>query len=123
VTSPTPRAFSRTPRLSADAEDLGRGLGQLVVALLELVRDLLERQAIRRMVGGDLSADEIERLGQALLELEEKFVELREIFGVGREGIRLPIDVDQLLGDQRPTNKRYEAVTWPIGDMTPRRCD
>ncbi|GAA5022694.1 gas vesicle protein GvpK [Actinopolymorpha pittospori] len=124
MTSPTPRAFSRTPRLSADAEDLGRGLGQLVVALLELVRDLLERQAVRRMDGGDLSADEIERLGQALLELEEKFVELREIFGVGREGIRLPIDVDQLLGDQRPTNKRYdETVTWPIGDMTPRRCD
>jgi hypothetical protein len=107
MTSPAPWALRRTPRISADAEDLGRGLGQLVVALLELVRDLLERQAIRRMEGGELSADEIERLGQALLELEEKFVELREIFGVGREGIRLPIDVDQLLGDdQRPTKIR-----------------
>ncbi|MGW5364240.1 gas vesicle protein K [Actinopolymorpha pittospori] len=122
-TSPA-RPLGRTPRIAADAEDLGRGLGQLVVALLELVRDLLERQAVRRMDGGDLSAGEIERLGQALLELEEKFVELREIFGVGREGIRLPIDVDQLLGEQRPTNNRHdESVTWPIGDMTPRRSD
>lgn len=122
MTSPAPWAFGRTPRISADAEDLGRGLGQLVVALLELVRDLLERQAIRRMEGGELSADEIERLGQALLELEEKFVELREIFGVGREGIRLPIDVDQLLGDdQRPTNKRYdEPVAQPISEVTPK---
>ncbi|MGW5366665.1 hypothetical protein, partial [Actinopolymorpha pittospori] len=68
-----------------------------------------------------LSAGEIERLGQALLELEEKFVELREIFGVGREGIRLPIDVDQLLGDEhRLTRQTYDQpVMWPIRDLTP----
>ena len=127
MTAPTSpaRPFGRTPRIAADAEDLGRGLGQLVVALLELVRDLLERQAIRRMEGGELSEDEIERLGQALLELEEKFVELWEIFGVGREGIRLPIDVDQLLGDEhRPTKQTYDQpVTWPIRDLTPKGSD
>ncbi|GAA5036994.1 gas vesicle protein K [Actinopolymorpha pittospori] len=123
-TSPS-QPFGRTPRIAADAEDLGRGLGQLVVALLELVRDLLERQSIRRMEGGELSEDEIERLGQALLELEEKFVELREIFGVGREGIRLPIDVDQLLGDEhRLTKQTYDqSVTWPIRDLTPKGSD
>ncbi|MET9023345.1 gas vesicle protein K [Actinopolymorpha sp. NPDC004070] len=89
----------RTPRIDANAEDLGRGLGQLVVALLELVRDLLERQAIRRMDGGSLDDEEIERLGEALLELEDKFAELREIFGVEREGLRLPVDVDDLLDE------------------------
>jgi gas vesicle protein GvpK len=89
--------LGQAPRIAADAESLGRGLGGLVVALLELVRDLLERQAIRRMDAGELSSEEIERLGRALLALEERFTELRETFGVERDAIRLPIELDDLL--------------------------
>ena len=63
-------------RISADA---GQGLGQVVVAVLEILRDLLERQAIRRVESGSLTPDEIERLGQALIALDRRFTELREL--------------------------------------------
>jgi Gas vesicle protein K len=67
----------RTPRrIPADS---GRGLGQLVIAVLEIVRDLLERQALRRVDNGSLSPHEIERLGQALIALDRQFSELREV--------------------------------------------
>jgi hypothetical protein len=58
--------------------DSGRGLGQLVVAVLEILRDLLERQAIRRMESGSLTPEEVERLGQSLIALDRQFTELRE---------------------------------------------
>lgn len=57
--------------------DAGRGLGQVVLAVLELLGELLERQALRRMTAGELSGDQIERLGQALIALREQFAELR----------------------------------------------
>jgi hypothetical protein len=63
-------------RIPADA---GQGLGQVVVAVLEILRDLLERQAIRRVESGSLTPDEIERLGQALIALDRRFTELREL--------------------------------------------
>jgi hypothetical protein len=84
-------------RLDADAEDVGRGLGRLVLALLEIVRQLLERQAVRRVDAGDLTPEEVERLGQALLALQDKFTELREVFGVDPEDLRLPVDLEGLL--------------------------
>jgi hypothetical protein len=64
------------PRVPADA---GRGLGQLVLGVLEILEELLERQAIRRMA--TLSPAEIERLGQALIALRRQFAELRETLG------------------------------------------
>jgi hypothetical protein len=65
----------RPLRIPADS---GRGLGQVVVAVLEILRDLMERQAIRRMESGSLTPDEVERLGRSLLALDRQFVELRE---------------------------------------------
>lgn len=88
-------------RLDADAEDVGRGLGRLVVAVLEIVRDLLERQALRRVDAGELTDAEVERLGQALLALEDRFAELREVFGVEKEDLRLPADLGELLAGER----------------------
>jgi hypothetical protein len=64
------------PRLPADA---GRSLGRLVLAVLEILEELLERQAIRRMA--TLSPAETERLGQALIALRRQFAELRETLG------------------------------------------
>ena len=58
--------------------DVGRGLGQVVIAVLEIVRDLLERQALRRMEAGSLSPDQVERLGQALIALDRQFAEIRD---------------------------------------------
>jgi hypothetical protein len=56
-------------RLAGSGEDVGRGLGRLVVTLLEVVRQVVERQALRRVDAGDLSPAEIERLGRALMDL------------------------------------------------------
>ena len=69
-------------RVNADPEDVGRGLAQLVLTLIELLRQLMERQAIRRVEAGDLADDQVERLGQALMELEDRMEELKEIFGL-----------------------------------------
>ncbi|MFC0108350.1 gas vesicle protein GvpK [Kibdelosporangium aridum] len=66
-------------RIPADA---GQGLGRLVVAVLEVVAELLERQALRRVAAGSLTDDEVERLGQALIALRAQFAELRVALGV-----------------------------------------
>jgi Gas vesicle protein K len=59
--------------------DSGRGLGRLVIAILDIVRDLLERQALRRVDSGSLTPEQVERLGQALIALDRQFAELREV--------------------------------------------
>jgi hypothetical protein len=87
-------------RVAADAEDLGRGLGRLVVVLLDVVRQLLERQAVRRMAAGEVTDPEIERLGRALLALQDQFTELRELLGVAPDDARLPVDLEALLPDE-----------------------
>ena len=76
-------------RIEADRDDLARGLGQLVLTLIELVRQLMERQAIRRVEAGGLSDDEIERLGRGLMELEERMDQLKDQFGLTQEDLNL----------------------------------
>lgn len=94
-----------TARINAD--DAGRGLGQLVVALLDIVRQLVERQAVRRVDAGDLTAEQVERLGQALLALEERFAELREAFA---DDDGSPPGVDDFLAGIHTTEgmRRYD---------------
>ena len=70
----------RAGRLDADSEDVARGLAQLVLTLIELLRQLMERQAIRRVDAGDLDDEQVERLGQALMALEDRMEELKDIF-------------------------------------------
>jgi len=69
-------------RIDVDQEGLEQGLAQLVLTLVEFLRQLLERQAVRRMEGGSLSDEEVERVGLALMKLEEKVHELAEQFGL-----------------------------------------
>jgi Gas vesicle protein K len=76
-------------RLDADREDVARGLAQLVLTLIELLRQLMERQAIRRVEAGGLSDEEVERLGQALIALEQRMEELKEDFGLEDEDLNL----------------------------------
>jgi len=78
-------------RISADAEIVENGLARLVMAIIELVRKLLERQALRRMDGGNLTEEEIERLGNALMKLEEKMEEMKRIFGLSDEDLNLKL--------------------------------
>lgn len=84
-------------RLEGSGEDVGRGLGRLVVTLLEVVRQVVERQALRRVEVGDLSDADVERLGQALMDLEATFDELIDRFGVEPNDVYLPIDLGAVL--------------------------
>ena len=76
-------------RLNADPENLERGLAQLVLTIVELLRQLMERQAVRRMEGGSLSEEEVERLGQTFMALSERMAELRDEFGLDEEDLNL----------------------------------
>jgi hypothetical protein len=68
-----------------------QGLARLVLTLVELLRQILERQAVRRLEGGGLAEEEIERMGQALMELEAKMVELRTVFGLSDEDLNVDL--------------------------------
>lgn len=68
--------------LALDPDDLRRSLGRLVMALLELLRQLLGRQALRRVDAGSLSPAEVERLGLTLMRLSEEMHWLRRQFGL-----------------------------------------
>lgn len=76
-------------RISADSEIVENGLAKLVLSIIELVRRLLEKQALRRMDAGNLTEEEIERLGNALMKLEEKMSELKQVFGLSDEDLNL----------------------------------
>jgi hypothetical protein len=81
-------------RLEATPENVEQGLAKLVLTLVELLRRVLEHQAVRRMEGGALSDEEIERLGLTLLRLQERMEELKTAFGL--EGEELNIDLGPL---------------------------
>ncbi len=69
-------------RIDVDPEGIEQGLAQLVLTLVEFLRQLLERQPVRRMEGGSLSDEEVERVGLALMKLEEKVHQLADQFGL-----------------------------------------
>jgi gas vesicle protein GvpK len=78
-------------RIDLDPADIERGLAGLVLTLVEFLRQVLERQAIRRMEGGSLSDDEVERVGLALMRLEQKIGEIAKQFGLDQDDIQLRI--------------------------------
>jgi hypothetical protein len=69
-------------RINTDPENVERGLAQLVLTVIELLRQLMERQALRRVEAGGLSDEEVERLGATLMALADRMDELKEIFGL-----------------------------------------
>lgn len=78
-------------RINADPEHVEQGLARLVLTVIELLREVLEHQAVRRMDGGTLSADEVERLGLALLKLNHRMDELKGIFGLTDEDLNIDL--------------------------------
>jgi len=72
------QAFPR--RVNADPERVEKGLAQLVLTLVELLRQLMERQALRRMEAGTLTDEQIERLGDTFMKLEARMEELKAHF-------------------------------------------
>ena len=76
-------------RINADREKTEQGLAKLVLTLIELIRRLLEKQAIRRIEAGALTDEEIERTGETFLKLEQKMGELKTVFGLEGEELNL----------------------------------
>jgi len=76
-------------RINLDPDRIEQGLVTLVLSLVELLRRLLERQALRRMEAGSLTAEEVERVGLAFLKLEEKMEELKAHFNLTDEDLNL----------------------------------
>jgi len=76
-------------KIDANPQNVEKGLAKLVLTLIELIRKLLEKQAMRRVEAGSLSEDEIERVGETLMKLENKMKELKEIFGLKDEELNL----------------------------------
>jgi hypothetical protein len=86
------RVTRLTPqRINADPEEVERGLTRLVLALVDLLRQLMERQALRRMETGTLDDDEVERLGQTFLKLEARMNELKQHFGLTDDDLNLDL--------------------------------
>jgi len=91
VDTDSPQAFmeeleklqERLPQhIDANPQNVEKGLAKLVLTLIELIRQLLEKQAMKRMEAGSLSDDQIENLGMTLMKLEDKMKELQAIFGL-----------------------------------------
>ena len=77
--------------LQADSKDVQNGLAKLVLTLIELLRQLMERQAARRVEGGSLSDEEVERLGETLMGLDARMGELKVLFGLEDEDLNLDL--------------------------------
>lgn len=84
-------------RVDADADSVERDLFKLVLTVIELIRQLMERQALRRVDEGDLGDEQVEALGQALLRLDTAMAELRGRYGLTIRD--LDLDLGPLLGD------------------------
>ena len=78
-------------RIDVDPDGVEQGLAKLVLTLIEFLRQLLERQAVRRMEGGSLSDEEVERMGLALMRLEEKVHALAGQFNLRPDELNLEL--------------------------------
>jgi Gas vesicle protein K len=88
---PAQRAPAQRRRIDADPESVERGLVSLVLTVVELLRQLMERQALRRVDQGTLSDDQVENIGRTLMALESRMAELREHFGLTPEDLNLDL--------------------------------
>jgi gas vesicle protein GvpK len=84
-------AASVPGRIELSPENIEQGLARLVLTLIDFLRQLLERQAIRRMEGGALSDQEVEQMGEALMKLEAKIQELAEQFGISPADLNIDL--------------------------------
>ncbi len=78
-------------RINIDSDSIEQGLAKLVLTLIEFIRRLLEKQAIRRLEAGDLTSEQVENLGLALMKLEQKMGELKGQFGLTDEDLNLDL--------------------------------
>jgi hypothetical protein len=78
-------------RIDSDPENVERGLAGLVLTIVELLRQLMERQALRRVDEGNLSDEQVEQIGLTLMALEQRMGELREHFGLSADDLNIDL--------------------------------
>jgi hypothetical protein len=88
---PEQRARAHRHHIDADPESVEKGLVSLVLTIVELLRQLMERQALRRVDEGTLTGEQIEKIGWTLMSLEQKMAELRDHFGLEPEDLNLDL--------------------------------
>ena len=89
IKDPEEGKFSNAERINIDPKNVEKGLAKLVLTIVELLRQLMEKQAARRVERGSLTDEEIEKVGEALMNIEEKMKELKEIFGLKDEELNI----------------------------------
>lgn len=95
------RPLASARRIGADPESVERGLVSLVLTVVELLRQLMERQALRRVEAGDLAAEQVDNIGLTLMALEARMTELREHFGLKPQDLNIDLGP---LGPLLPTD-------------------
>ncbi|WP_068868206.1 gas vesicle protein K [Prosthecochloris sp. CIB 2401] len=78
-------------RIDINPDNVEHGLAKLVLTLVEVIRQLIEKQALRRLEGGSLTDEEIEKLGESLALLENKMQELKGVFNLSDEDLNLDL--------------------------------
>lgn len=91
MTPSDPAALAPPSRVDIDRDSVGRDLVALVLTVVELLRQLMERQAIRRIDAGGLSEDQIERIGTTLMLLDQRMAELCDQHGLTPEDLNLDL--------------------------------
>lgn len=84
-------AGAGTPRINLNQDNIKNSLGQLVLTLVKLLHELLERQGLRRIEAGSLTDDQIERLGLTLMKQAQEIDRLRQEFGLEEEDLNLDL--------------------------------
>jgi hypothetical protein len=95
--SPKPRSSRAPLRWNPDPDDVQRSVAQLVLTIVEFLRKLMERQAIRRMQERTLTKREVEAVGQALMRLEETVIDIGKRFGLTPEDLNLDLGPVKLI--------------------------
>jgi hypothetical protein len=92
-TTTDPQSDRRSPSSPGDLklEPAGEGLAKLVLSIIELLRELLERQAIRRMESGSLTEEQIEKLGSAFMHLSERMEKIKKEFGLSDDDLNIDL--------------------------------
>jgi len=91
ATSDDERDRYLAPKASIDSKNVEKGLARLVLTLIDLIRKLMEKQAIRRIDAGQLHPEEIERVGDTFFQLDERMEQLKKTFGLNDEDLNLDL--------------------------------
>lgn len=111
-------------RFATEPETVERELARLALTIVELLRQLMERQAVRRVEQGDLTADEEERIGMTLMRLDDRMAHLLDRFGLARQelnldlgplGTLLPRDGDHVHANEAETDLERASGGRPDG--------